>query len=194
MKFSLSISVATNRIVLKVKLAAAFYQVSQAVTGAEALERVRRSPPSLIILGGSNDMPAAQLCREFRKLSATENCPIIVQTIETGAEFRLEILAAGASAILEQPCCDALLLARLRSLSRAQETATELRMRESTHRALGLAEIQSSFDAPAKIGVMAVNRRGVAWPHGSPAGDRAASGGSVVAARRLSQWTGHKRA
>lgn len=155
-------AVATNRIVLKVKLAAAFYDVAQAVTATEALEMVRRAPPAVIVLGGLRDMPAVELCSRLRALPATAYCPIVVLTSTAGSDLRLAALEAGASCLLEQPYCDALLLARIRSLLRGQETETELRMREGTHRALGLAEPKPTFDIPGRIGVIAADRRGMA--------------------------------
>ncbi|TNF23248.1 MAG: diguanylate cyclase [Rhodobacteraceae bacterium] len=155
-------AVATNRIVLKVKLAAAFYDVAQAVTAREALDMVRRNPPALIVLGGLHDIPAVEFCARLRRLPATAYCPIVVLTSPTGADLRLAALEAGASCLLEQPYCDALLLARIRSLMRGQDTETELRMREGTHRALGLAEPKPAFEVPGRIGVIAEDRRAIA--------------------------------
>ncbi|MCB2132868.1 MAG: response regulator, partial [Rhodobacteraceae bacterium] len=42
--------IATNRIVLKVKLASAFYDTLQAATGAEAIAIARQARPDLILL------------------------------------------------------------------------------------------------------------------------------------------------
>lgn len=152
---------ATNRIVLKVKLTAAFYDVTQAVSAAEALDQVRHSPPALVILGGLRDMSAADFCSRLRATPATAHCPIVVLTSAQGADLRLAAMEAGASCLLEQPYCDAMLLARLRALLRGQDAETELRMRDGTHRALGLAEPQPAFEAPGRIGVIAEVRAGI---------------------------------
>ena len=155
-------AVATNRIVLKVKLAAAFYEVEQAVSAAEALEQVRRKTPSVILIGGLGDASPVDLCRRLRSLAATAHCPIVLMASENSADARIAALEAGASSILDQPCCDALLLARLRALLRGHETEMELRMRDGTHRALGLSEPAARFDLPARIGIIAEERRGLA--------------------------------
>ncbi|MEQ8339687.1 MAG: diguanylate cyclase [Marinovum algicola] len=155
-------AVATNRIVLKVKLAAAFYEVEQAVSAAEALEQVRRKTPSVILIGGLGDASPVDLCRRLRSLAATAHCPIVLMASENSADARIAALEAGASSILDQPCCDTLLLARLRALLRGHETEMELRMRDGTHRALGLSEPAARFDLPARIGIIAEERRGLA--------------------------------
>ncbi|WP_323765439.1 diguanylate cyclase [Marinovum sp.] len=155
-------AVATNRIVLKVKLAAAFYEVEQTISAAEALEQVRRKTPSAILIGGLGDASPVELCRQLRAIAATAHCPIVVMAAESDASARIAALEAGASSILDLPCCDALLLARLRALLRGHETEMELRMREGTHRALGLSEAPASFDRPARIGILAEERRGLA--------------------------------
>ncbi|WP_417523205.1 diguanylate cyclase [Marinovum sp.] len=152
-------AVATNRIVLKVKLAAAYYEVEQAVSAEEALAQVRRKTPAVILIGGLNDAAPAELCRQLREIPATAHCVIVVMLSEDGTEARLAALEAGATSILDQPCCDALLLARLRALLRGHETELELRMREGTHRALGLSEPAARFDLPARVGVIAEDRR-----------------------------------
>lgn len=123
-------AVATNRIVLKVKLAAAFYEVEQAISAAEALDQVRRKTPSVILIGGLRDASPVALCQTLRATAATAHCPIV-------------------------------LLARLRALLRGHETEMELRMREGTHRALGLSEPAAGFDRPARIGLIADERRGL---------------------------------
>ena len=153
---------ATNRIVLKVKLTAAFYDVVQAVTAQEALEVVRKTPPSLILVGGLDEIDVVEMCTRLRGIPAASFCPIMVLAAQPGPHLRLAALQAGASSILDQPCCDALLLAQLRSLLRQHETETELRMRESTHRALGLNEPQAGFPVPGRIGLIAGDRRSFA--------------------------------
>lgn len=152
-------AVATNRIVLKVKLTAAFYEVTQATNAAEALDHVRGTGPSLIMIGGIRDMSPVALCTKLRETEATQNCSIVMLATESCAEARLAVLNAGANSILEQPCCDALLLARLRALLRTHETEAEVQTREGTHRALGLSEPSAPFEVPGRIGVIAENRR-----------------------------------
>mgnify|MGYP002738496226 CR=1 FL=1 len=57
---------ATNRITLKVRLAAACYQPLTARTGAEALEALASARPSMVLIGGPpGDMDAVELCRRI---------------------------------------------------------------------------------------------------------------------------------
>lgn len=157
-------AVASTRIVLKVKLAAAFYAVDQATSAGAALAQVRRRPPSAILIGGLADATPAALCRQLRALAVTAHCPIIVMARDSSAAARLAALEAGASTILDLPCCDALLLARMRALLRGHETEMELRMRDGTHRALGLSEPPACFDRPGRIGLVVEARRGLTGP------------------------------
>lgn len=140
-------AIATNRIVIKVKLKKAFYDVCQAETIAQALTSARSVPPDLIISASVlPDGTAADLCRALAASPTVEQVPVIAlgREVETGS--RLETLRAGAHDVLENPVTETLLLARVRSLIRAQNAATEWRMREDTCSALGLAEEAEGFE------------------------------------------------
>ena len=66
-------AISTNRIVLKVKLSGAFYQVLQAATIEEALQSARGQQPDLIVTALSlPDGTAADLCRH---ISVGATCP-----------------------------------------------------------------------------------------------------------------------
>ena len=59
--------VATNRIVLKVKLASAFYDTIQASTGAEALRIAREVKPDLVLLDVElPDMSGIEVCEKLK--------------------------------------------------------------------------------------------------------------------------------
>ena len=59
--------VATNRIVLKVKLSGARYETIQAASGAEALALLPRERPDLILLDAQlPDVDGIELCRTLK--------------------------------------------------------------------------------------------------------------------------------
>ena len=147
--------VSTNRIVLKVKLAAACYDVIQAAGGDELLARADRDRPDLIILSsdmGSDD--GVPLCQALGKRPRTANVPVILVTTDHNPEFRTRGLMAGAAEVLTKPLAEAVLLARLRNLLRARDTRAELRLRTRTNQALGFAEAPEALARPARITIV----------------------------------------
>ncbi|NIY98443.1 response regulator, partial [Salipiger sp. HF18] len=61
--------VPTNRIVLRVRLSSAYYEVLQAGSGADALLSVRLQRPDLIIAAADlPDMTGEGLCQQIRAL------------------------------------------------------------------------------------------------------------------------------
>lgn len=156
-------AVATNRIVLKVKLASAFYNVAQASSGAEAVQSAQHTQPSVIIIGSLRDMSCAQLCQTLKSDARTRQAAIVILTSDTDSRGRLAALQAGADDVVSKPCDDAVLLARLRSLQRGRDAAAEMQLREETHRALGLSETDARpFEAPGRIAVIAQDRAAIA--------------------------------
>ncbi|MDQ2092253.1 diguanylate cyclase [Marimonas arenosa] len=148
--------IATNRIVRKVKLTEACYQVAQAVDGAEGLAVARLSRPDLILCAAAlPDMTPAAFAQSLRQAPQTQSIPLVVETVEPGVDFRYDLLAAGADDILNKPYEDRLLLARLRSLLRVRETAEELNLREGAHRALGLSEEPAGFTGHGRVALVA---------------------------------------
>lgn len=112
--------VATNRIVLKVRLEAASYAVLQASTVEAALASVAANAPGLVLVSDriGDDHGAEDLCRRLAADPQTKDMPVIVIGHEAGHADRLGLLAAGAADHLVRPLDDATLLARVRSLLR----------------------------------------------------------------------------
>ena len=160
--------VATNRIVLKVKLTAACYEVLQASSGAEALTRARVDAPDLILLDQRMpDMDGVAVCKRLKDDPETARIPIIIITAHNDNTSKINALRAGADEFLTKPLDDLILLARVRSLLRARDTVEELRLRDSTSRALGFAEAASSFTPPATIAMIAATPvTSMAWKTG----------------------------
>lgn len=159
--------VATNRIVLKVKLTAVSYRVVQAATGGEALNSIETERPDLILCADDlSDMNAASFAHKLRSDPDTKSIPIVVIPPENLPASRLDLLQAGADEVLPRPLIDGLLLARLRSLLRLRETSEELTLREGASRALGLCETPEIYVTPAKIALVAATPDiALKWAH-----------------------------
>ena len=151
--------VATNRIVLKVKLSVACYGTLQAADGAAALSLARSRQPDLILLDMLlPDISGIAVCRRLKSDPATRDIPVVMITAARDAAARREALRAGADDFLPKPVDETMLLARIRSLLRARETEAELRLRDVTDRAIGFAEEPGGFEAPGTMALVAGDR------------------------------------
>ena len=122
--------VATNRIVMKVKLAAARYYVVPAASGAEAIEIARSGGIDIIIMDMMMPgMTGAETCRRLRADPATATIPVILVTASADAEARMDGLSAGADDFLSKPVDELALLARVRSLLRSRGEEKEFHAR-----------------------------------------------------------------
>ena len=157
--------IATNRIVMKVKLSTAHYHVLQAASGSEAVRIAESEQPDLILLDiDLPDMSGSELIRILRQTPATQSIPIIAVTGAADRDQKLAALSEGADEFLCKPLDDLMLLARVRSLLRARDAEDELRLRDGTSRALGFAEGETDYEAPARIALIAPTRvRAETW-------------------------------
>ncbi len=147
--------VTTNRIVLKVKLSQAFYDVSQAASGAETIAIARETSPDLILVDlNMSDMSGIEICASLKSHPETSGIPIIVVTSVNDHDAKIGALEAGADDFMVKPLDEATLLARARSLLRARATDLELMRRDSTCREYGFAESRTEFDTPANIAMI----------------------------------------
>ena len=152
-------AVPTNRIILRVKLSAAYYDVVQADSGAAALAMTRKRMPDLVITASDlPDMSGRALCATLREKLHTARIPVIIVHGEDDPGERLASLAAGADDVLARPVDDMVMLARLRSLLRARDAEAELQLRDDTRRALGLAEQGTEFVTPGLVRLVAKPR------------------------------------
>ncbi len=138
--------VATNRIVLRLRLAAARYETIEAANAREALRLVSEDVPDLILLDRTlPDADAISICQQLKAETATAGIPVIILTSSTDRQERIAALRAGADEIYAKPFDETVLLARIRSLLRARNAAEDLRQRDATCRELGFAEPVTAF-------------------------------------------------
>ncbi|CUH39701.1 Stalked cell differentiation-controlling protein [Jannaschia seosinensis] len=122
--------VATNRIVMKVKLAAARYDVVPACSGAEAIEVASRGGIDLVIMDMMMPgMTGAEACRRLRAAPDTATIPVILVTASEDMQARMDGLSAGADDFLAKPVDEVALLARVRSLLRSREEERDFHAR-----------------------------------------------------------------
>ena len=145
-------NIATNRIILKIKLSTASYEVVQAESGRELLQKIVRERIDLVIVDADlADIDSVTLCQRLKNDPATAAIPVIIVSADPSATARIAALRAGAADILTKPLHDAPLLARVRNLLRLRAIDEELNMRESTASQLGFGEKSAPFLRPVQV-------------------------------------------
>ncbi|MBB3992932.1 two-component system cell cycle response regulator [Sulfitobacter undariae] len=144
--------ISTNRIVLKVKLIAAFYQVIMASSIAEALQTIQNGMPDLIISAVNlPDGTAAQLCKRLRSTPQTSSLPVLTIASSPDQQIRLETLRSGAFDVMNKPINETFLLSRVRNTIRAHNELSDWDTPDAPNCALGLAEAPAKFVRPGKV-------------------------------------------
>lgn len=147
--------VATNRITMRVKLAASQYEVSQAASLRDGIIAITADPPDLVIVDlGVGAVACTNFCTRLRANRRTSHISIIVTSIAADAQGKLEVLSAGADDVLQKPLDENLLLARIRGLLRARSAEGELRLRDDTKRALGFSEASKGFERSSHLAIV----------------------------------------
>ncbi|MEQ8900516.1 MAG: diguanylate cyclase [Roseovarius sp.] len=151
---------ATNRIVLKVKLSATPYDVLQAASAQEALDIAKREQPDLILTSSQiSGLTLDAFIAALRRLTGATATPILVLQAHDCRDERHAALRAGADDILTTPVAEPLLLARLRNLLRQHHTDHELAAQASGGRIdPGFADQRSDFMTAGRIAVIGQTR------------------------------------
>ncbi len=109
--------------------------------------------PDLVILDSRlPDMAGIDVLKALRAEAATRDLPVIVTHEAADAGTRQAALSCGADDVMAKPVDEVQLLARMRALLRARDRAEDMRLRNATLGALGLAEAAIPFDRPALVG------------------------------------------
>lgn len=134
--------IATNRMILRSKLAASYYEVVQAENGLEALQKAVSEQPDLILLDIlMPDIDGFEVCRRLKATAQTAHIPVIIVTSLDSSGDRLRGLECGADDFLTKPINDLALFSRVRNALRAKFMLDELRLRDRTSRDLGLGDL-----------------------------------------------------
>ena len=103
------------------------YAVVTAASGVEALEKVAKEAPDLVLLDViMPEMSGYEVCRTIRSSPATAVLPVVMVTALDPAQERVKGIEAGADDFLSKPINQQELLARVRSLLRIKELHDEL--------------------------------------------------------------------
>ena len=144
--------VAANRIVMKVKLRQAYFDVLQADTSEDALAIAQQLKPDLIILDmGMTDADGVNLCERLKAEPATAYIPVILVATLNDQASKIRGLRMGADDFLTKPVDELTLLARVRSLLRAGEAQRLLSARDEACAGRGMSDPAATFHGPANI-------------------------------------------
>ncbi len=147
--------VATNRILMKVKLAAAGYQPLLAADGQSALLIAARERPDIVLLDLMlPDLSGLEVLHRLREMPELRSVPIVMFSATFDSEAQAQAFRLGADEFLAKPVDDQTLLARIRSFMRARDQIDALASQDSGIAILGLAEPKSSFHHPGVIGII----------------------------------------
>ncbi|KUP92048.1 diguanylate cyclase [Tritonibacter horizontis] len=123
--------VSINRIVLKVQLTAACFQVLQADSVAAAMALTGDNRPDLVLTAITlPDGDAADVKRGLARHPQLANVPVIALSTENDRSTRIKALSAGIDEVLPQPVDEMILQARIRSLLRMRMQDEDLHLRE----------------------------------------------------------------
>lgn len=144
---------ATNRIVYRARLAAAYYEPILAVDGESCLALAVELRPDLILLDLSlPDISGHEVLRRLRGDLRTRDIPVIVLTAARDSETRLAAFSAGADDVIVKPASDQVLLARVRNLLRAR---AEIAYSEGGElQPAGMAEAALAYEPCATVAVV----------------------------------------
>lgn len=128
-----------NRRLLEAKLAAEFFEVTMAASGAEALAVAAQWSPDVILLDVMMpEMDGFETCRALKANPGTAHIPVVMVTALIDRSERVRGLEAGADDFLSKPVDDATLFARLRALLRVKQVQDAWRLRAEIARQLGV--------------------------------------------------------
>lgn len=153
-------AIATNRIVLKVKLSSAYYDVHQA--GSLAAARMALTEDRFDLIISALHLPDGgvdRLARDIPALVDQTTPPILAISNGPDCAARLAALSAGIREVLMRPLDDQLLLSRVRALIRSHASYAELESHKAVTPALAFAEPDTDAPVQSHVSVVSHNDR-----------------------------------
>lgn len=131
---------------LEAKLTSQYYEVLVATSGPEALDKVVKESPDLVLLDVMMPgMDGFEVCTRIKENPAISHIPVVMVTALTDSQDKVRGLEAGADDFLSKPINDTALMARVRSLVRLKMALDEWRVRENTANQLGVVDDQTNL-------------------------------------------------
>jgi len=129
---------------LEARLAAEYFEVRTAQSGAEALQICAGEGTDVVLLDVMMPgMDGFEVCRRLKADLQTQHIPVIMVTALDQPADRVRGLEAGADDFLTKPVDDIALITRVRNLSRLKLLTDEMLMRASTEEQMGFAAAMS---------------------------------------------------
>ena len=128
------------RRVMRTSLTAHDYEVVDARTGEEAIERLGKEHPTLVVI--DLNMPGMGGFETCRRIRACSEVPIIVLSVRASADDKIAALDLGADDYVTKPFLPEELLARIRAVTRRIQLA-----RGSEPHVLAVEGVKIDFEA-----------------------------------------------
>jgi two-component system, cell cycle response regulator len=172
-------SVMPNRIILKVKLSGAGYDVAIAASGREGVAMALQMQPDLVIV--DMDLPDTSpegVMAQMRLVDSLHNVLVIMVSANTDLETRLRAYRAGCDEFYQKPFAENTLLARIRSFFREDE---QLRLLTAQSRGqfapdmvvgTGFAEDIQRYERKASVIILGDAEAALMWKHRLPLDER----------------------
>ena len=138
----------TNVKLLEARLAAEYFQVTAAYSGAEALSICAEGHVDIVLLDVMMpEMDGFEVCRRLKSDPRTHHIPIVMVTALDQVADRVKGLEAGADDFLNKPVDDTQLMARVKSLVRLKVLTDELRARAVTGQQIAIEDAMRVMDS-----------------------------------------------
>ena len=131
--------VATNRLVLKARLSANYFDAVTASDGLAALEVLRKESIDVVLLDVKMPgMDGYDVCKAIKSDPQFAHIPVVMVTATNTIEEKIRGLDAGADDFLSKNIAGCVLVARIQNLVRVKIMLDELRLRDTVFRDLGV--------------------------------------------------------
>ncbi len=137
----------TNVKLLEARLAAEYFEIVTAFSGAEALAICEEGGIDLVLLDVMMpEMDGFEVCRRLKANPRTYHIPVVMVTALDQPSDRVHGLESGADDFLNKPVDDVQLMARVKSLVRLKALTDELRSRAMTGQQLAIEDSMRMMD------------------------------------------------